>query len=113
MVFFETFFSKLPFDIIREILLYNRHFIVRNKKVICIHQISKEDYRFSLYNTVSKIYQQGTNSWWVVLGKQNKKYIIKHCLRPNLIWEYSFLTFSKDIHTNIIGNIPDSSIPYG
>lgn len=110
MVFFETFFSKLPFDIIREILLYDNHFVVRNKRIICINKIPKEDFRFSLYDTVSKVYQQVTNSWCVIIGKDHKRYIIRHKLRPNQVWEYSFVIFSKDPHTNMLCNVPDSAI---
>ena len=107
-MFVDTCFSKLPFDIIREILLYNNHFVVRNNKLIIIDKIPKEDFRFSLYDTVSKVYENVTNSSWCVVV--HKKYIIRHYLLSNNIWEYSFMVFQKDPHTNIICNIPETSI---
>lgn len=41
-------FSLLPFDIIREILLYDQHFVIRkhNNRLICINKIPKIDKRF-------------------------------------------------------------------
>jgi hypothetical protein len=107
----KSLFAKLPFDIIREILLYDRHFVVRkkNNNLICINKISKLDERFLLLAKIPKIYQLSPNSWSVILGI-NKRYVVKHYLRPSNIWEYSFVTFSKDPHTNMICSIPDSMI---
>lgn len=106
-MFLNLLFSKLPFDIIREILLYDSHFVIRNNKIVCINKIPKEDFRFMLYNNIPKIYEVSPNNWNVIIIK-NKKYIIKHYLRENFTWEYSFLIFSKDPHSNIICSIPDS-----
>jgi predicted RNA-binding protein with PUA domain len=107
-------FSQLPFDVIREILLYDDHFVIRKQyntnTLICINKIPKIDKRFILYDTIPKIYELTNNNWSVILGK-NKRFIISHSLRPSLIWEYSFSTFSKDKHTNIICSIPDSVLP--
>lgn len=107
-------FSKLPFDIIREILLYDPHFVVRSdnnkKRIVCINKIPRDDYRFQLFDTVPKVYQHLMYSWSVILGKEGKKYIIRHYLRPSLIWEYSFVVFSKDAHTNMMCSLPDSII---
>ena len=105
----SSLFSKLPFDIIREILLYDRRFVIRNKRIIYINKIPKEDFRFTLYDNISKIYQLSNNSWSVILGK-NKRYVIRHYLRVNLVWEYSFIIFSKDLHTNMMCTTPDSII---
>jgi hypothetical protein len=104
-------FSKLPFDIIREILLYDQHFVIRkqNNRLICIDKIPKIDERFFLYNTVSKIYQLSHNCWQVILGKE-KKFVLCHSLRPSLLWEYIFATYYKDPHTNMVCSIPDSVI---
>ena len=105
-----SIFNKLPFDLIREILLYDIHFVLRsNKRIICINKISKSDFRFFLYDTIPKIYELSPNSWSVIMGK-DKKYIIRHYLRPNHVWEYSFVIFSKDQHTNMMCTIPDSII---
>jgi len=105
-------FCQLPFDIIREILLYDKHFVLRkkNNQVICIHKIPKTDKRFLLYDTIPKIYQLSTNSWKVIMGKENKKFVLSHTLRLSDIWEYSFITFSKDSHANMLCYIPDSEI---
>ena len=108
-------FSNLPFDIIREILLYDTHFVWRNdnfnkKRILCINKIPRDDYRFFLYDSIPKVYQLAQNSWSVILASDHKKYIIRHYLRPSLIWEYSFVVFSKDPHTNMMCTIPDSMI---
>jgi hypothetical protein len=108
-------FSNLPFDIIIEILLYDTHFVWRNdkynkKRIVCINKIPKDDYRFFLYSKIPKVYELAPNSWSVILEKELKKYIIRHYLRPSLIWEYSFVVFSKDPHTNMMSTIPDSMI---
>jgi hypothetical protein len=106
-----SLFSKLPFDIIREILLYDERFVVRKNqnRLVCINKISKLDERFLLLANIPKVYQLAPNSWSVILGK-NKKYVIKHFLRPSNIWEYSFVTFSTDPHSNMMCTIPDSMI---
>ena len=104
----NSFFSRLPFDIIREILLYDSHFVLRNNtRIICINKIPKSDFRFMLYDKIPKIYQLSPNCSNVIICKK-KKYIIRHYLRSSLIWEYSFSIFSKDPHTNMICSIPDS-----
>ena len=110
-----SLFSKLPFDIIREILLYDTHFVWRNdkynkKRIICINKIPRDDYRLFLFDSIPKVYQLAENSWTVILAKDHKKYIIRHYLRPSMIWEYSFVTYSKDPHTNMMGTIPDAMI---
>jgi hypothetical protein len=104
-------FSKLPFDIIREILLYDRRFVIRKQqnRVICINKISNLDQRILLLEKIPKIYELAPNSWSVILGT-NKRFVMKHYLRSSNIWEYSFVTFSKDPHTNMISSIPDSMI---
>jgi len=96
-------FYKLPFDIIREILLYNEHFVIRkqNNRLICINKIPKIDKRFFLYDTLPKIYKISDNSWSVILGK-DKRLVLCHTLKQSLVWEYSFSVFSKDYHTNMM-----------
>jgi hypothetical protein len=107
----ESLYSKLPFDIIREILLYDERFVIRKKEnyLVCINKISKLDERYLLLSKIPKIYQLASNSWSVILGI-NKRYILKHYLRPSNIWEYNFVTFSKDPNTNSMCSIPDSMI---
>jgi hypothetical protein len=112
----SSLFSKLPFDIIKEILLYDTHFVWRNDKynkkiIVCIHRIPKDDYRFQLFDNVPKVYEIGTNNWTVILEtNDHKKYVMGHYLRPSMIWEYRFVVYSKDPHTNMMCSIPDAMI---
>ena len=99
-------FANLPFDMIREILLYDTHYVIRNKKLICINKIPETDYRFTLYANVPRIVNQNTNSWTIIMGT-NKRYILWHRLKPNETWEYSYVVFSRDPHTNMMRTIPD------
>ena len=108
-------FRKLPFDLIREILLFDKRFIVRkpNNILKCINKIPKIDIDkyLSLLNTIPKITKlSSNNSWSVIFYRKNKKFIIQYYLLPNFVWEYRFLTCTKDPHTNIINDIPDSII---
>ena len=106
-----SIFSKLPFDIIKEILLYNNNFIMRRNRIVFINKIPKDDLRFLLYNKIPKIYEISHNNWSVILETNNhKKYIIGHYLRPSLIWEYKYSVFSRDPHTNMMRLIPDYMI---
>lgn len=106
----NSIFSLLPFDLIKEILLFDCRFVLRNKKtIVWINKIDKKDSRYTILQTIPKIFEISRNSWSVILGKE-KKYILKHYLRPSLIWEYSYVIFSKDPHTNMMCNIPDSII---
>jgi hypothetical protein len=104
-------FSQLPFDLIREILLYDCHFVFRKetKRLIYIHKIPKTDSRFLLFNTVPRIYERSKNNWTVILGKETR-FILGHRLRPDLIWEYSFVTFRKDQHMNMMETFASSAI---
>lgn len=46
-------FSNLPLDIIKNILLYDKRFIIRDKKIILISKISKNDKRYKiLFNKI-------------------------------------------------------------
>jgi hypothetical protein len=107
-------FRNLPFDLIREILIFDKRFVIRkpNNNLIFINNIPKivmNNYS-SLFKNIFKITEFTSNSWSVSILRKNKKFIIQHYLQPNLVWEYRFLTFTKDPHTNIINNIPDSVI---
>jgi len=104
-------FYKLPFDIIREILLYDKHFVLRKNenRIITINKICNLEKYLFLYNSIPKIYHLSSNSWQVIMGNR-KRYILSHSLRPLQEWEYSYITFSKDPHTNMICTIPDSII---
>jgi hypothetical protein len=104
-------FSQLPFDLIREILLYDRHFVVREetKRLICIQKIPKTDPRFLLFATVPRIYERSTNNWTVILGTDTR-FVMGRRLRPDQIWEYSFVTFRRDPHMNMMETVASSAI---
>jgi hypothetical protein len=104
-------FSQLPFDLIREILLYDTHFVLRNdtKKLVCINKIPQYDPRLFLYSTVPRIYERSTNNWSVILGTY-PRFVMSRRLKPNLIWEYSFISFRRDPHTNIMDTVASSTI---
>lgn len=103
-----SIFSQLPFDIIREILLYNSHFVFRKdkKQLICIDKIPNSDPRFLLYNTIPRIYERNNHHWSVILGTYPRFVMSRRYRVEGAIWEYSFVTFHKDQHTNMINYIP-------
>jgi hypothetical protein len=107
----QSIFSQLPFDLIREILLYDRHFVVREKtkRLVCIRKIPKTDPRFLLFNTIPRIYERSTNNWTVILGKYTR-FVMGRRLRPDHIWEYSFVCFRKDPHMNMMQTVASSAI---
>lgn len=47
----KSIFCKLPLDIIKYILLYDEHFIIRKGKIVSI--IPKTDYRYILLNFIT------------------------------------------------------------
>jgi hypothetical protein len=109
----DFLFSLLPFDIIREILLYDTHFIIRkqNNRIICINKIPKTDKRFLLFKNIPKVYEISKNSWSVILGLC-KRYVICHSLKPSQLWQYSISIFSKDQITNMMNWFADSEIRF-
>jgi hypothetical protein len=106
-------FRNLPFDLIREILIFDKRFVIRKPGNILtfINKIPKIDIdNYSrLFSNIEKKIEFSSNSWSVIIFRNNKKFIMQYYLLPNLVWEYRFSTFLKDPHTNII-NIPDSII---
>jgi hypothetical protein len=113
-------FRNLPFDLIREILLFDKRFVYRkhNKIFTIIDKIPKQKIVIfsSLFNSISPIinFSSFPKKLSVILFKKNKKFIIQYNLpiHPNEFWEYRFLTFTKDSHTNILNDIPDSIFYY-
>jgi hypothetical protein len=109
----KSIFSELSFDLIREILLYNSYFVIRrNKQLVFIDKILKEDFRYLLLNSIPKIQKFGLDPdiLSVTIWKHDKKYVLRHFLRPSLIWEYSFVVYSKDPHSNMMDSVPYSMI---
>ena len=107
----KSIFSQLPFDLIREILLYDSHFVIRGetKRLICIQKIPKTDTRFLLFNRLPRIYERSTNNWTVILGKDTR-FIMGRRLRPDLLWEYSFVTFRRDPLMNKMETVASAAI---
>jgi hypothetical protein len=107
----SSIFKNLPFDLIREILLYDNRYVIRknNKcKLVCISKIDKNDERFIIYEKIPKVLKISSNNWSINISSKNKQFVIRHLLLPTQIWEYSFITYSKDPHTNIFNYMPDS-----
>jgi hypothetical protein len=107
----HSIFSQLPFEIIREILLYDRHFVIRGetKRLVCIQKIPRTDPRFLLFNTIPRIYERSANNWTIILGKDTR-FVMGHRLRPDHIWEYSFVTFRKDSILNMMETVASAAI---
>ena len=107
-----SIFQQLPFYIIREILLYDRRYAFRkqNKSLIFINKIAIDNNLLHLLKKIPKIFQISTNNWQVILGRNLKRFVLSHSLKPSQSWEYGFSTFSKENHTNIMNSYPDSSI---
>ena len=57
----KNIFSTLPYEIINYILLFDKHFICRNKKIIFINSLSKNDTRYLLLEDILKKYKMGDN----------------------------------------------------
>jgi len=106
-----SIFSLLPFDLIREILLYDSHYVLRREtnRLVCIQKIPKTDPRFLLYSTIPRVYERSANNWSVILGKHTR-FVMSRRLRPNLIWEYSFVTFRKDPILNMMETVATFAI---
>lgn len=104
----KSIFSNLSFDLIREILLYNYHFVIRRNKLVFIDKISKQDFRYNILDTIPKIQKFGPDIFSITIWKEDKKYVLRYFLRPSLVWEYSFVVHSKDQHTNMMDSVPYS-----
>jgi len=93
-------FEKLPWDIIRKILLYNPRYIMRNdiknQYLIYVGVIPKEDIRYSILSKIPRIYQMAENQWTVILSEPitKKRFVLGYRCNYNTQWEYLFHTFS-------------------
>ena len=107
-------FEKLPWDIKREILLFDSRFILRNLKLIQINKISREDDRYSLLSKIPKIYKFSDNQWSVILNKNEskKRYIINYNFNFVDIREYVFYTFTYNVLDRQINKNPEKTIRY-
>jgi|LauGreDrversion4_2_1035121.scaffolds.fasta_scaffold00544_26 hypothetical protein len=67
-------FSKLPNDIIQNIITFDKHFILRNGKVVSI--IPKDDYR---YNVLSFIIPELNNIRYMSENRISYTYYLPNC----------------------------------
>jgi len=81
-------FKKLPIDIIKCILPYDRRFIIRNNNIILIDKLNTNKY--------SNIIQ-------LLLNKPPIEKYIVYEMNVRLVWAYYYATFSnnKSIHYDI------------
>ena len=102
-------FEKLPWDIKREILLFDSCFILRNKNIIYIDKISREDDRYSLLSKIPKIYKLTNNEFSVILNENvsKKRYIISYNCNFVDIREYTFYTFTYNFLDRQMNETPD------
>jgi hypothetical protein len=107
----KNIFSKLPFDIIKYILLYNNYYILRNNKIIFINKISKEDNRYKILSKKPFIRKLRNNSWGVYLDNINKKYIVEYSYKFG-VWKYNFYIYLIDKLIRIINYYPENTISY-
>lgn len=107
-------FEKLPWDIIREILLFDSRFILRNKILIQINKIPREDHRYSLLSKKPKIYKFSDNQWSVILNENEskKRYIISYNFNFVDIREYVFYTFIYNVLDRQMNKSPEKIIRY-
>lgn len=107
-------FEKLPWDIIREILLFDSRFIYRNQKLICIHKIPREDERYSLLSKIPRIYQMSQNLWNVILSDPitKKRFVIGYRYVVNNKWDYLFHVFTYNHQMREMNKSPDTMITF-
>jgi hypothetical protein len=81
-------FRKLPIEIVKCILPYDRRFIIRNGNIILIDKLN--------FNKYSNIIQ-------LLLNKPPIEKHIVHKMNDTLVWAYYYVTFSnnKIIHYDI------------
>jgi len=108
----KSIFSKLPDEIINYILLFDKQFIYRDKKIISIGSLSKTDKRYLLLKDIPKKYKMGEN-WSVILmdKKSKKRFVLGY---RNIInkWEYFFYTFMYDTILCQMKSNPETIIYY-
>lgn len=109
----HSIFSLLPDEIIRDILVYDRRFIWRENKMICISRFSKEDERYCLLKKIPRKWNLSENTWSVILCLENKKrFVLGYWNVVNNIWRYFFSVFSYDPLMKEMREDPDINIDY-
>jgi len=106
-------FENLPWDIIQEILLFDSRFIYRNKKLIWIDRIPREDERYSLLSKIPRIYQMSQNLWNVILSEPitKKRFVLgyRHVVTK---WDYFFHIFTYNHQMREMNKCPDTMISF-
>jgi hypothetical protein len=107
-------FEKLPWDIKREILLFDSRFILRNHYLININKIPREDDRYLLLSKIPKIYQISNNELSVLLceNTSKKRFILSYNSNFVDIREYAFYTFTYNYFYGRMNHNPDKIIRY-
>ena len=88
----KNIFSKLPDEIIKNILLYDKHFIMRDKKILVINNLVKDIKKENLLKKIPRIFKFNSSSWHVILG--NYKRFVLGYNKINNDWEYFFSVYS-------------------
>lgn len=107
-------FEKLPWDIKREILLFDSRFVLRNHKLIFINKIPREDERYTLLSNIPKIYRMN-NHYSVILSHipTKKRFVLGyHCNYLLHFREYFLDTFTYDYLMKHMNKTPDNTISY-
>jgi hypothetical protein len=101
-------FEKLPWFIIQEILLFDSRFVYRNKKLLFIDKIPRNDERYSLLSKIPRIYKMSSNSWNVILSEPitKKRFILGYHSER----EYFFHTFTYNHQMREMNKSPDNMI---
>jgi hypothetical protein len=96
-------FSNLPLDIIKYIITFDKHFILRNGEIISI--IPKDDYRYNLLHYITLKEEDN----WIFIQEHRYEYIM-----PNLydIIERKDQSIENDITSVAISNNDNGSIKY-
>jgi len=94
-------FKKLPMDIVKSILLYDRRFIIRNANIILIDKLDTNKY---------------ANIIQLLLNKLPIEKHIVYEMSDTLLWVYYYVTFSnnKSIHydINYVGQLNEIHYSY-
>ena len=109
----KSIFSLLSDEIIREILLYDRRFIWRENKMICIDRFPKKDERYCLLKNIPRKWNLSEKSWSVIISLPNKKrFVFGYKSVSNNTWIYFFSVFSYDTLMKEMREYPDIYLNY-
>ena len=93
----KSIFSLLPDEIIRNILVYDRRFIWRENRLLCISRFSKNDERYCLLEKIPRKWNLSENTWSVIFCLENKKrFVLGYKNVVNNVWRYFFFVFLYD-----------------